>query len=1013
MLRGSTGARRRSRHCVTAWTSTAFCAVVGGSGVGKSSLVYSGLLPRLEEEANWYCLEMMPRGAPRDALARAFVSLLLQAGLIDAEEATSAPLIDHVRTMLRRSAFGVVDLVNDWLAACDRRVLLLVDQFEEIFRFAPQGHGLHSTEDEAAPFVSSLLTAAAASATPVHVVLTMRADYIGDCIRFEGLPEAVSDGQYLVPRLTREEVESVIRQPVVRAGAAIDHDLVEQLLNDCANQPDALPVLQHVLMRLWDARRPGQGEHRRLTIDTYNAVGRMRDALSRHADSVIAELGATTLGEKAEPAVATVMRALTEVDHKGRGIRRPIPFGQLVEETGFGEPEVTLVVDAMRSHHRSFLRPDPQVTLTDDTIIDIGHEALIRLWRKIEDYDDHEGRSKGWLRGEERDGRIYRALLEYAEESERGDGAPLPPGQAESRQSWWNEQNRTERWARRYGGGWARVVKLIERSMSFRPHRLVSASATNNKDELLAKSQDTLKRLAGICDDEDLAEAKKLVEALRDQALYEEMGALAEAVSRRDPKDARNRRLYGQYLIRAGRATAAIDLLTSLAQRLPRGDPEFAETMGLLGQANKQIFFDAGDKADPSAHAALGQAVAAYRVPFEESPEKNTWHGVNLLALLYRARRLGLQIAPDLSPRQIAMSVVAELAAMPKEKHDPVWYLPTLAEASLALGDWDVVEGNVRAYAASDQVRPFQIESTLRQFTEVWDIEALDERGRGLVATLRARLLQLTGGEIRASAEDVQRWREQAPPTPGQLEAILGSEGPQTYRWWRTGLERAASVCTVRQKLGQRFGSGFLLKAGALGLQPPDEPVVLTNFHVVNKEGALGALTPESAEVAFEAADAAQTWPVKTILWSSQPARHDASVLRLQGAVAGIVPLSLAPALPPIENNAKVYIIGSPRGQNVAFSFQDSELLDHEGPPSGAPQIPGVSRVHYRTPTEPVSSGSPVFDATGWAVIALHHKGSKDELPRLNGKAGSYAANEGISIVSIKGAIERGDVEGH
>jgi hypothetical protein len=539
-----------------------------------------------------------------------------------------------------------------------------------------------------------------------------------------------------------------------------------------------------------------------------------------------------------------------------------------------------------------------------------------------------------------------------------------------------------------------------------------------SKDELLAKAEETLKRVAGICEDEDLAEAKELVEALRDEALYEQMGALAEAVSRRDPKDARNRRLYGQYLINTGKATAAIELLTPLAQRLSKDDTEFAEAMGLIGRANKQIFFDAGDKADPSARAALEQAVAAYRIPFEESPQKNTWHGVNLVALLNRARRLGLQIAPDLSLKQVSKSVVAELAATPKEKRDPIWYLPTLAEASLGLGDWEVVEGNVRAYAASDQVRPFQIESTLRQFTQVWDIETLDERGRGLVATLRARLLQLNGGEIKATPDEMWHWREQAPPTPGQLEAILGAEGPQTYHWWKTGLDRASSVCAVRQKLGQRFGSGFLLNTGALGLQPPDELVVLTNFHVVNKEGALGALTPESAEVTFEAADAAQAWPVRTVLWSSPEARQDASVLQLQGAVAGVPPLPLGSALPPIENNAKVYIIGYPRGQDLAFSFQDNELLDHEGPPGGAPQIPGVSRVHYRTPTEPGSSGSPVFDAKGWVVIALHHKGSKDGkdekgLPRLNGKAGSYAANEGVSIVSIKAAIERGELDGH
>ena len=94
-----------------------------------------------------------------------------------------------------------------------------------------------------------------------------------------------------------------------------------------------------------------------------------------------------------------------------------------------------------------------------------------------------------------------------------------------------------------------------------------------SKDELLAKAEETLKRVAGICEDEDLAEAKYLVEALRDEALYEKMGALAEAVSRRDPKDARNRRLYGQYLLNTGKA-AAIDLLTSLAQRHRRASEE-------------------------------------------------------------------------------------------------------------------------------------------------------------------------------------------------------------------------------------------------------------------------------------------------------------------------------------------------------------------------------------------------------------------------------------------------------
>src|SRR6516162_11341578 len=289
-----------------------------------------------------------------------------------------------------------------------------------------------------------------------------------------------------------------------------------------------------------------------------------------------------------------------------------------------------------------------------------------------------------------------------------------------------------------------------------------------SQDELRARAQKMLKRLAGICEDEDVAEAKDLVLKLRNAVLYDDMGAVAEAVSRRDPKDARNRRLYGQYLINTGKATAAIDLLTSLAQRLPKGDPEFAEAMGLIGRANKQIFFDAGDKAQTSAQEALAQSVAAYRVPFEMAPNVNAWHGVNLLAVLTRARRLGLRVAPELNPKQIAKTVVAALEATPAEKRDKDWYLPTLAEASLGLDDWDAVESNVRAYAASKDVRPFQIESTLRQFTEIWDVEATDERGRGLVVTLRARLLELSGGEIKVAPTELQRWRKQADPSKEQ-----------------------------------------------------------------------------------------------------------------------------------------------------------------------------------------------------------------------------------------------------
>jgi V8-like Glu-specific endopeptidase len=212
-------------------------------------------------------------------------------------------------------------------------------------------------------------------------------------------------------------------------------------------------------------------------------------------------------------------------------------------------------------------------------------------------------------------------------------------------------------------------------------------------------------------------------------------------------------------------------------------------------------------------------------------------------------------------------------------------------------------------------------------------------------------------------------------------------------------------VAAIYHRLGSRIGTGFLVRAGDIGLAPAAELVVLTNFHVVNQHGASPGIRPGEAEVAFEAADPNQRYLVERILWSSEDSRHDASVLQLQAPVAGIEPLPLAAALPVLEDSARVYIIGHPGGRDLAFSFQDNELLDHEGPTKGKPQIPGVCRVHYRAPTEGGSSGSPVFNARLWEVIALHHKGGQIGMPRLNGKEGSYGANEGIGIDSIRRAV--------
>lgn len=523
-------------------------------------------------------------------------------------------------------------------------------------------------------------------------------------------------------------------------------------------------------------------------------------------------------------------------------------------------------------------------------------------------------------------------------------------------------------------------------------------------------------------------EARNLLRRLRDLRDFDLLCHLAEQLSRIDEADATTRRLYAQGLIETGSVTAAIDVLKQLLARVPPKHAEWAEAWGLLGRAHKQIFFDAGQSMSLGSRIALAAAVDAYRRPYESDP-RCTWHGVNLLALVSRARREGwLEIAPDLEPAALAAQLEATLLALPEACKD-AWYLPTLAEvvlgSSLATGELDRIETLLRDFLQAPGVQAFQVASTLRQFVEVWALDRLApgmpgvalagqalERARALVAVLRARLLQLPGGQLELPAGSLGSPDEQAAvaPSHGQLEAILGKDAAMTFAWWCAGVEAARSVAVVRQHLGQRLGTGFLVSAADFGIGAELDLLFLTNHHVVNPQGAVPGIRPQDAEVVFEALDLHQSYRVEALVWTSGVEEHDATLLRLKALPPGVGPLRLGTDLPPLAAGAdakapRVYIIGYPGGRELSVSLQDNELLDHEGPPSGKPQIPAVCRVHYRAPTEGGNSGSPVFDDAGWRVVALHHRGGKFGMPRLNGLEGTYAANEGLAMATLIPAV--------
>jgi tetratricopeptide (TPR) repeat protein len=448
-----------------------FIAVIGSSGSGKSSLVLAGLCRLLDEESHdpggprWVFLDMRPGASPLARLAKA-LARLAHGGSAD----ESARRRDRIEYRLRQSGFSLKDALEEAGGLNGRSLLLIVDQFEELFRFGLAGLGRRRAgveearqRDEATQFVQILLDADHRRVENVRVLITIRSDFIGDCAYFHGLPEAVSATQYLVPNLTRGQLEEAIRKPIEKAVGTIEPELVERLLNDCGDELDQLPVLQHCLMRLWDraGAQTAAGGARRLTRQTYDDIGRMAEALSRHADEILAQCAGKEL------AVEQAFRALSEVDREGRAIRRALRFDKLMAETGVGEPDLRTILDRFRAPNCSFLLPSLSVspTLGSDERIDIGHEALLRRWKKIagktEPVDPKTGRPPpGWLGEEQADGDRYHWLVSLPDGEAGGERATL--NDPERTKAWWESLPRTAAWADRYGGKFEQVKKLID-----------------------------------------------------------------------------------------------------------------------------------------------------------------------------------------------------------------------------------------------------------------------------------------------------------------------------------------------------------------------------------------------------------------------------------------------------------------------------------------------------------------------------------------------------------------------
>src|SRR5258706_11800422 len=224
-----------------------FLAVIGTSGSGKSSLIRAGLLPYLYggfmagAGSQWRVATLRPGSDPIGNLAHVLNAPAVLGGPGEsADEAARSKILLEVT--LRRTGLGLIEAVRLARLPEGERVLVIVDQFEELFRFAEEPSTARQ-QDDAAAFVKLLLEATAQNALPIYVVLTMRSEFIGDCAKFRDLPEAETAGPYLIPWRTRKQRRFAIQRPLVLGTTTISPRLCPLLPRGEGQKPHLPPIL--------------------------------------------------------------------------------------------------------------------------------------------------------------------------------------------------------------------------------------------------------------------------------------------------------------------------------------------------------------------------------------------------------------------------------------------------------------------------------------------------------------------------------------------------------------------------------------------------------------------------------------------------------------------------------------------------------------------------------------------------------------------------------------------------
>ncbi|MGQ9619779.1 MAG: nSTAND1 domain-containing NTPase [Bacteroidales bacterium] len=442
------GRELESKEIIEKLIRNRFVAVIGNSGCGKTSVLNCRVIPALtgnnnSESEGWKIITMAPGINPIGNLSAAIVRSATHTG-------NSESLKISIADALRSNPDALNVIVNDMVIRNNEKGLILVDQFEELFRYGQKVTGTVAGNDTMT-FVNILMNAVEQPGSSLYLVIVVCSDYISECTRFYRFTQSViiNRSSVLIPDMQEESLKTIIEGPLKQTGISIDPFLVEAIIGEACDKNMPLPLIQHLLMRIWSHWHKFDDKTRSLSINDYEASGGLGRALDIHGEEIY-----ENLSEREKRVCEMIFKTITAKGTGSERFRKPSSLGLIRSVTGCSSGELNDVIAKLCSEETGFLGYSGSFPANDDSVIDVSYDCILHSWKRLMEWMDEEALSA----------ETYLRLSEMSALYQQGGKGLLQPPELHTFINWHEKQKPSPQWAMRYHPAFERAIVYLKTS---------------------------------------------------------------------------------------------------------------------------------------------------------------------------------------------------------------------------------------------------------------------------------------------------------------------------------------------------------------------------------------------------------------------------------------------------------------------------------------------------------------------------------------------------------------------